>query len=29
MKTPVWFVQDCESLNVQTVANCGKVKSEK
>ncbi len=26
MKTPVWFVQDDETLYVQTVANSGKVK---
>ncbi len=26
MKTPVWFVQEGETIYVQTVANCGKVK---
>jgi len=26
MKTPVWFVQDDETLYVQTMANSGKVK---
>jgi uncharacterized protein len=26
MKTPVWFVQDGETIYVQTVANSGKVK---
>lgn len=26
MKTPVWFVQDAETLYVRTVANSGKVK---
>jgi uncharacterized protein len=26
MKTPVWFVQDGETLYVSTMANCGKVK---
>ncbi len=26
MKTPVWFVQDDETLYVQTIANSGKVK---
>ena len=26
MRTPVWFVQDGESLYVHTVANSGKVK---
>jgi hypothetical protein len=26
MKTPVWFVQDGETIYIQTVANSGKVK---
>jgi uncharacterized protein len=26
MKTPVWFVQEGETIYVQTEANCGKVK---
>jgi PPOX class probable F420-dependent enzyme len=26
MKTPVWFVQEGETIYVQTMANCGKVK---
>ena len=26
MKTPVWFVQEGETIFVQTMANCGKVK---
>jgi PPOX class probable F420-dependent enzyme len=26
MKTPVWFVQEDETMYVQTMANCGKVK---
>ena len=26
MKTPVWFVQEDETMFVQTMANCGKVK---
>jgi uncharacterized protein len=26
MKTPVWFVQKGDTIYVQTVANCGKVK---
>jgi PPOX class probable F420-dependent enzyme len=26
MKTPVWFVQESETIYVQTMADCGKVK---
>jgi uncharacterized protein len=26
LKTPVWFVQEGETIYVQTMANCGKVK---